>query len=372
VVEAAPVVEARPVVEAAPEALVEAGPVVEAAPEALVEAAPEALVEAGPVVEAAPEALVEAGPVVEAEWELPDLEAFAAQQAEAPAAIPDESPPAPVVALAGALADEAPLPTPVIATPESYAAARASQAARMLGPRWQDPIADPERVREELHIPPVEAVVIEAPRPPAGLRLAPLTAFAPEPMPVVPAEKRHRRGLVAVAGLTVAAILAAAVLLTSPLPQSGPASTPTRSESVEPSAVAVVATATPSPTPTRKPTPRPTPKPTPRPTPKPTAKPTPKPSPKLSAAWLSIVATPVPPTFKISTLSGAVCVITRVRVGGTTPHASPSFTADGSGVATLSGWNAFPWSKATSYNVTATCTLNSKSASTPTKVVAIP
>jgi hypothetical protein len=80
----------------------------------------------------------------------------------------------------------------------------------------------------------------------------------------------------------------------------------------------------------------------------------------------------VPPTFKISTLSGAACVITRVRVGGTKESKSPSFTADGSGVATLSGWNATTWTSGRSYSVTATCTLNAKSASTPAKVVAIP
>ena len=337
-------------------------PVRVAAPEAEQVLAAESVGEAVPEAEQVPAA----EPVVEAEsgWELADIEAFAAQQAETPAAVPDDLPPAQVVALAGAAAEEAPLPTPVIATPESYAAARASQAARMLGPRWQDPIADPERVREELHIPPVEAVVIEAPRPPAVVRMAPLTAFALEPTPVVPAEKRHRRGLVAVAGLTVAAILAVALLMTSSLPNSGPTITSTPSESFEPSAVAVVATATPTPTPTRKPTPRPTPRPTP--------KPTPKPAPKLSAAWLSIVVTPLPPTFKVSTLSGAVCVITKVRVGGTTSHQSPSFTAGASGVATLSGWNATNWGHTYSYNVTATCTLKSKSASTPAKVVAIP
>ncbi len=69
--------------------------------------------------------------------------------------------------------------------------------------------------------------------------------------------------------------------------------------------------------------------------------------------------------FRVWTLTGAVCTIT-VPGRGT----SRAFTAGSSGQGTLN-WNQPKWDAGT-YEVTATCTLGSQTASTPTTIVVVP
>ncbi|MGD0019809.1 MAG: hypothetical protein ABSD62_11185 [Candidatus Limnocylindrales bacterium] len=291
-------------------------------------------------------------------------------EAQAPAASPDDEPIEPDAA------DH--LSTAVPPTAEAYAAARASLVSRMLGPRWDGLTAsDTERVHDELRIPIAEPPAPEAP-PPAPTWLVPAVAVTSSPLPETPPPKRHRRLLVIFGGLLFAIAL---VLVGSEVLSLAQGQGPDPSASaVDPSGYAsstMASTATPTPkptpTPTKKPTPAPTKKPTPRPTPRPTRRPTPKPTPKpIFATWVSIVTPPVPPTFTVRTLPGAVCTITRVRQGGTTQRVSPQFTANGAGTAVLANWNTYPWTSRSTYRVTATCILSGKSASTPEKTVTIP
>jgi hypothetical protein len=283
---------------------------------------------------------------------------------QAPAASPDEEPIEPYGA-------DHPS-TAVPPTAEAYAAARASQASTMMGPRW-GPLAeaDLERLREELRIPKAEPPVVEA-SPQAPTQLVPAVMETPEPLPEIPPPKRHRRVLVIVGGLVIAVILVLVgteVLSVAQPQQPGPGI-----GAVEPSEdasplIASTAPATAQPTP--KATPAPTKKPTPRPTKKPTPRPTKKPTPALFAAWVSVATPPVPPTFTVRTLAGAVCQIARIRQGGTTTRQSPQFTANGAGTAVLANWNTYPWNSGSTYLVTATCTLGGHSASTPQKTVTI-
>jgi hypothetical protein len=267
-------------------------------------------------------------------------------------------------------------------TAEAYRAARAALAAEMVGPLYGR-IVEPELEPEPA---PVAPQVPQAPLRPAA-RAVPVaqvsyTTSSIKPPPVAE-PPRHRRALVvAIAGLLVGmfALATEAIPLLMPGQPSHqiagadpsivvPAVVPTETE--EPTAT-VTPTATPTATPTPKVTPKPTPAPTKRPAakkpaPKVTPKPTPKPTPALSAAWSG---DQVPPNFKVQTLAGAVCTITRTNVSNGKSRTSGQFTAGSNGLATLK-WTV-TWQSGTKYDIKATCTLNGKSASTPTVRITAP
>jgi hypothetical protein len=242
----------------------------------------------------------------------------------------------------------------------------------MLGLQWgQEAVPDPDRVREELGLPAPEPLALEVVPVPAP-RVFASAAFAPEPAPEAQERKRRRMPLVlfGLAGaLTI--VLAGAALLTLDARSGIGTADPTASATP-------LVTPTPTPTPTDSPTPaptpapttRPTPKPTRRPTPRPTAQPTPTPVPVLSAAWVSITGVN-PPVFTVKTLPAAACKILRTNTYSHTTATSPSFKANGAGTAVLPNWT-ITWHGGQTYTAVATCTLNGKSASTPSKSVAIP
>ena len=271
--------------------------------------------------------------------------------------------------------EQAPAAPPAIPpTAESYAAARAAQAAQMLGLQWGPEAApDPERVREELGLPTPEP---PAPAPEVATVPAPRvfasTAFAPEPVAEVQERKRRRIPLVlfGLAGaLTI--VLAGAALLTLD-GRSGIGTTDPTASATPLATIAPTPTDSPTPAPTPAPTKRPTPKPTRKPTPRPTARPTPTPVPVLSAAWVSIVGVN-PPVFTVKTLPGASCSIVRTNVAnGHQSQPSPSFTANSAGTAVLGNWTTVHWYPGTTYAAIATCKLGTKSASTASRSVAIP
>ena len=255
--------------------------------------------------------------------------------------------------------EQVPAAPPVVPpTAESYAAARAAQAAQMLGFQWGlETLPDPERVREELGLPASEPPAPEiAPVPPA--RLFSTAAFAPEPVAEVPERRRRRMPLVlfGLAGALVIVLAGTALLsleghqgigAVDPSSQSTPLVTPTDSPTVRP-------TPPPTPAPTRRPTPRPTKRPTPKPTPVPTPRP-------IFATWGSITTTN-PPVFTVKTLPGAVCTIVRTNTATKRSRTSGSFTANSVGTASLT-WTGTTWTSGVTYTLTATCTLNGKSAS---------
>jgi hypothetical protein len=260
------------------------------------------------------------------------------------------------------------------ATAEAYAAARAAMATRMLGYELDAELeADIEQLQAELGIQAAKQPVVEV-APQAQAWLVPTEAVTPIVPPKEARPRRRRSALLVLGGLALVAVVAlvgAGVLSAALSHQPGPGIDATAS-------TPAIAAATASPTP--KPTPTPTPKPTPKPTPRPTAKPKPKPAPTkrptpkppaLFAAWVSI--TPgQPPVFTVRTLAGAACKVTRVRQGGTTQRTSSTFTANAAGTAVLSNWTAYAWNHATTYQVTATCTVGTSSASTPQSTVTIP
>jgi hypothetical protein len=257
-------------------------------------------------------------------------------------------------------------PAAIPPTAESYAAARAAQAAQMLGFQWgQETLPDPERVREELGLPAAEPPAPET-TPVPQARVFSAVAFTPEPVAEVPERRRRRMPLVlfGFAGALVIVLAGAALLsldgrhaigAVDPSSQSTPLVTPTDSPTAKP-------TPPPTPAPTRRPTPRPTKRPTPKPTPVPTPRP-------IFATWGSIT-TANPPVFTVKTLAGAVCTVTRISPSNRTTTSAP-FTAGSTGAAVLSTWTAVHWYSGSTYKVTATCTLSGKPASSPQTTVKI-
>jgi hypothetical protein len=258
-------------------------------------------------------------------------------------------------------------------TAEAYAAARAALAAEMVGPLFGRGV-EPE-------IEPVAAQPV-APEPALQTPAVPVsqvTVTSPAAWPPRPdrrtQEPKRRRGLVIVAGALITGALVLAMETLPPMlrPPSDPAAVAAADPSgsaTDPDASASEAMLlddTPSPSPTASPTPTPTPKPTAKPTVRkpaatrrPTARPTAKPV-VLSAKWAT--DPPVPPQFRVKTLAGAVCHVTRVSVSSGTSRTSSNFTANSTGLAVLT-WALTP---GRTYDVTATCTLNGKSASTATR-----
>jgi hypothetical protein len=93
----------------------------------------------------------------------------------------------------------------------------------------------------------------------------------------------------------------------------------------------------------------------------------------MFATWVSIVVGPAPtyyPTFTVQTRPGAVCTVTRLRLSDGRTRISPTFTANGSGVATLT-WTGANLTHPNQYDMTATCTLSGNSASTTTQRITI-
>jgi hypothetical protein len=261
---------------------------------------------------------------------------------------------------------EAELQPAIPATAEAYAAARAALAAEMVGPLYGQQI-DPE------------------PDPVVELPPEPAPDFAPLPVPiahvtptpldtvVLPAkeERKHRRALVLAAALFLISAVALSTELapmvlrskSDPVAAVDPSSSqgPTGNSSLAGSTLVTTPSATPTPTPTAKPTPKPTRKPTPRPV----KKATPKPTPFITAVWSP--NPPKIPNFIIKTKPGAVCTITRTRIGVTptsAPRVSPQLNAP-DGVAT---WN-YGQATARTYTYKGTCTLSGHTASTSTVTI---
>ena len=286
-------------------------------------------------------------------------------------------------------------PPSVSPTARAYAAAREALAAEMVGPLYGR-VVEPE---PEPAAPAAEVAAPLAERSAPVAQVAYTTARTPRP-PVRSEPPQHRRALVAAAGLLLIGALALGtetlplVLRTQPgaaVAANDPTAGATQSDSPGSASASLPGTPTLEPTPapsgkptstkrptaaparkltaapTRKPasTPAPTQKPTPTPTPRPTATPTPR---AIFATWAT--DPPVPPAFRVRTLSGAVCQVTRVRSGATRKVTSPQFTANGTGLAVLN-WTSVNWTSGRTYTLTATCTLAGKSATTPTRQVTI-
>ena len=267
--------------------------------------------------------------------------------AQAPLA---EAPLEPVEAFeAVAPVDEKPfVPDPsfgaVAPSAEAYAAARAAQIARLIGARYGTEADDYlDHVRLAVHAMNDDVAAAETAIAVVPSAAPPRTVIVPVAVAAPKAEERpprHRRGMIILlGGFMTFALLGLAGLGASAL---APGSDATSSSTPRPSIAVIaaggtVATPTPVPTatptkaptkaPTRKPVvaPKPTPKPTakPTPTPVPTPVPTPTPTPAMTATWISYaVTTQTTNQFRIQTLAGASCQITRTRNGFHHPSVS--------------------------------------------------
>ena len=286
---------------------------------------------------------------------------------------------------------------------EAYAAARAAQAARLIGARYGTEADDYlDHVRLAVHTMNDDVAAAESVAQVAPAAPPPITVTAPTAVAVAVAApkakerpRRHRRGIVILVGGFLAAVTLgmSSIGLSAMTPSSDATATPSGSGAViaggsaSPSALpseTPSATPTPEATPTSDPsampsdtatpsassTATPTRAPTPRPTPKPTVKPTPKP-PALTVAWQAGHNPPAPPTqgtwnFYIQTVPGAECRVWRIgpdHSGGpdTTRYSfwypSPPNGGVGAGASGQihDNWASYNWIAGATYSVWAQC-----------------
>jgi len=363
--------------------------------------------QAEPVAEepAAEPAEAQAEPVAEEPAEEPAAEPAAEEPAEEPAAEPAAEEPAAEEPAAEEPAAEEPAAEPAAATSqqpfapdpsfnalgpsaEAYAAARAAQAAKLIGARYggeADEYLD--HVRLAVHalndnVASTEKAVAVVPK-----AAPPATVVVPVSAPAVKAKvderpPRHRRGVVVMIG----GFLAAIVLGLAGMGLSTMSAGPTEETSPSPSGVPVIAgvsatptasaslAASPSPTPTA--TPSPTPTPTPAPTRKPTPKPTPKPThglkPTWSVAWSTNSSTgAAEPEFHVYTLPGAQCRMHRSLTSGAFHRTSSWSPANAQGQLWIR-WTSYTWYRGTTYLIWAECTLGSDTASSVKVSITVP